>query len=439
MSDITWVPAETIKQAARLYATSKPACIQWGNALDHGVNNFQACRALCILRAITGNLGIPGGELKWTPPPIISHLLGSGGPNLSLPEKISPEIRQRRLTTAEKTLPTAFFALPQEMINAVKNNEPYPVKAAFVMGCNPLLAWSNTKKVYSALNKLEFLMVSDMFLTPTAALADIVLPVAITLEYDNIMAPPYSLPVALAQKRLSRLGECRSEYEILHGLARKMGFGGDFWDSEEQALDAFLEPAGISFEELRKINTLIGTKHYRFYQSEGFSTPSGKVELYSDQLKKWGFDPLPVYKEGPETLYSTPELADEYPLVLTTRKSAYYYHSGGRHITSLRSGHPQPVTYIHPQAVGELGIADNDWIYIETKRGKIKQQAKLTSDIDPRIVVVDYDWWFPEDGPIELFGWSKSNVNILTDDQPPFSREIGTPNLRGMICKVYKA
>jgi len=438
VADVTWVPTETIKQAARFYATNKPACIQWGNALDHGINNFQTCRALCILRAITGNLGIPGGELNWSPPPILGNLLGTGGANLSLPEKISPEVRQRRVTAAEKTLPTAFYALPQEMVNAIKHGKPYPIRAAFVMGCNPLLGWSNTQEVYQALNKLDFLTVSDMFLSPSAALADIVLPIAITLEYDNIMMPPYSLAVALAQKRLSRLGECRSEYEILHELARKLGFGGDFWDTEEQALDTFMESAGLSFDEFRKINVLVGTQNYRSYQSEGFSTPSGKAELYSSRLNEWGFDPLPTYYEGPETPNSAPELAKEYPLVLTTRKSPYFYHSGGRHIASLRRGHPQPIIQINPQTAGELGITDNDWVYIETKRGKIKQQANLSPDIDPRVVLVDYDWWFPEDGPADLYGWSKSNINILTDDKPPFGREIGTPNLRGMMCKVYK-
>ena len=301
VSDITWVPAGVISQAARFYAANKPACIQWGNAIDHGINNFQTARAICILRAITGNLEVPGGEVQWLPPPILGHMLRPGSAAFTLPEKISPEIRERRITTTEKLLPTAFYALPQRIINAINHGEPYPIRVAFVQGCNPLLAWSNPQEVYQALLKLDFIAVADMFMSPTATLADIVLPIAITLEYDSIMVPPYSLSVALVQQQVTRLGECHSDYEILRDLARKLEFGEHFWDTEEQCLDSILEPAGISFNEFRKIGVLVGTKQYRSYQSQGFSTPSGKVELYSNQLKEWGFDPLPTYYESPET------------------------------------------------------------------------------------------------------------------------------------------
>jgi len=78
-------------------------------------------------------------------------------------------------------------------------------------------------------------------------------------------------------------------------------------------------------------------------------------------------------------------------------------------------------------------------VNIETRRGTIKQRAILAADIDPRVVAVDYAWWFPEDGPADLYGWERSNINILTDDQPPFNRETGASNLRGILCKVYKA
>lgn len=302
-----------------------------------------------------------------------------------------------------------------------------------------LLTYSNAQEAYQALLTLDFLAVVDMFMTPTAALADIVLPAATYLEFDDIVAPPYSLPVALVQQQVTRVGECRSDYEILRDLARKLGLGEYFWDTEEQCLDFILEPAGISFNEFRKVGVLSGSKHYRSYQSQGFPTPSGKVELYSSQLKEWGFDPLPIYYESPETPHGAPELAKEYPLVLTSGKRGCYRHSGGRQIASLRGSHPEAVTYIHPQTAGELGIANEDWVHVETKRGRIKQRAILSPDIDPRVVVVDYAWWFPEDGPADLYSWAKSNINILTDDQPPFNRETGSANLRGIVCKVHKA
>jgi len=439
VADITWVPAGVIKQAARLYATDKPACIQWGNGIDSGVNSFQNARALCILRAITGNLEIPGGEARWSLPPLTGHALGPAAPALTLPEKISPEMRQKGLNAKRKLLPLFPDATAADTIKAIQHGDPYPIRTACVLGSNALITYSNVQEAHQALLKLDFLAVADMFMTPTAALADIVLPVATYLEFDDIAAPPYSLPVALVQQKVTHVAECRSDYEILRDLARKLGLGEYYWDTEEQHLDFTLEPAGISFNEFRKIGALTGSKHYRSYKSQGFPTPSGKVELYSSQLKEWGFDPLPVYYEPPETPHSTPELTKEYPLVLTNWKHVCYRHSSGRQIASLRGSHPEPITYINPQTAAELGIADGDWMYIETKRGRIKQRATLSPDIDPRVIVAEYGWWFPEDDPAELYGWAKSNVNILTDDQPPFNREMGSVNLRGIVCKAYKA
>ena len=197
--------------------------------------------------------------------------------------------------------------------------------------------------------------------------------------------------------------------------------------------------AGITFKEFRKIGVLKGNKLYRAYLSKGFSTPSGKVEIYSQRLKEWGFNPLPFYYEHPETSGTSPDLGDEYPLVFTSGKCGCYRHSDNRQIYSLRGSHPEPVTFINPETAKKSGIADGDQIYIVTRRGRIRQRAALSSDIDPRVIVVDYGWWFPEDGPTDLYGWKESNINILTDDKPPYNREMGSSNLRGVPCKVYKA
>lgn len=434
VAEITWVPLELIRQAARLYATSKPACLHWGNAIDHGVNSFQTARALCILRAITGNLETPGGDLRWSPPPVDPL-----SAELTLADKLPSEAQQRGLAVQRGLLPMFSQALPQDVIRAIRRGDPYPIKALYVQGCNPLLTYSHAQEAQRALLKLDFLAVADMFLTPTAALADVVLPVATYLEFNGIVAPPYSMPVALVQQKVTRIGECRSDYEILSDLARRLGVGEYFWDTEEQCLDFILKPAGITFEEFRRIGVLRGSKRYRSYRSEGFSTPSGKVELHSSQLREWGFDPLPIYSEPPETPYSAPELAGKYPLVFTSGKRGCYRHSGGRQIASLRGTYPEPVVRIHPQTAGKLGIAEGDWVYIETRRGRIKQRVKLEPKLDPRVIEVDYAWWFPERGPSELYGWAESNINLLTDDELPYNREMGSANLRGILCRVYRA
>jgi anaerobic selenocysteine-containing dehydrogenase len=253
--------------------------------------------------------------------------------------------------------------------------------------------------------------------------------------------PPNGALVQL-QRKVAQIGECRSDHEIINGLAKKLGLEEYFWGSIDDFWDAILEPAGLTFEEFKRIGLFTGKgdkSKYRIYERSGFKTPSGRVELYSGQLEEGGFDPLPSYNEPPETPYSAPELAKEYPLQCTTRKSAVYRHSGGRQIPSLRRSHPEPVVTIHPETATKLGIEDGDWVYIETERGRIKQKADLSTGVDPRVVVLDHAWWFPERGEAELFGWAESNYNVLTNDKPPFNREMGSANLRGFACNVYKA
>ena len=434
VEDITWIDAERVKEAARLYATNKPGCIQWGNGIEHDVNSFQTARALAIMRAITGSLGVPGGEVEFSPLPSLNR----SSPEFSLVNEIPADKRGNRISAKDELLPINFYALPQRIVKAIIEEDPYPIRIVYVMAGNPLLSYSNTQETYRALKKLDFLVVTDMFMTPTASLADIVLPAATYLEFNSIREA-MDYPVAEVQQKVAEVGECRSDYQILSGLAKRLGLGRYFWDTEEQCLDFLLKPAGLTFNEFRQIGAISAVKQYRHHEANGFETPSGKVELYSSLLKQWGFDPLPVYYEPPETPYSAPELAKEYPLIFTSTKPEPYRHTEGRQISALRNSHPEPVITIHPQTASKLGIREGEWVYIETRRGRIKQKATLSDSIDPRIVVADYAWWFPEKGVSSLYGYAESNINMLTDNKPPYSREMGGANLRGMLCKVYKA
>ena len=177
---------------------------------------------------------------------------------------------------------------------------------------------------------------------------------------------------------------------------------------------------------------------YRHYEQNGFDTPSKKVELFSEQFKEWRLDPLPIFYELPETPFSNEELVKEYPLVVVSKKHACYRHSRDRQIPSLRELRPEPIVSLHPETAHELGINEGDNVFIETRRGRIEQKARLTNDLDPRVVEVDYGWYFPERTEKELMDWAASNINILTDNKPPFNKEMGSTNLRGFCCKVYK-
>ena len=437
---ISWVPTEQIEAAARTYATTRPACIQDGNAIDDDINSVQTARAISILRAITGNLSVPGGEVDYAPLTLGTvRYFGKSdqGTDFMMRDKMPEEQRKKRLGAdlGLLPLPMAQFVQPQILVKAILTEKPYPVRVLCIHANNPLITWSNAQEVYKAFMKLDFMYVAEQFMTPTAELADIVLPVTTYLEVDDIMT---RAPFAGVRQKTAQIGEAWPDKKIINELAKKLGLSEYFWDDVGDALDPILAPVGLTFDEFRKVGTLGQPKEYRKHESEGFKTPSGKVEIYSSRLEQWGHEPLPVYHELPETPYSAPELARDYPLIFTSYHQAPFRHSNNRQIASLRELEPEPFVEIHPETAGELGIDNGDMVYIETKRGRIKQRAVLTDGIDPRVIGVSYAWWFPEQGVESLHGWQESNINILTASEPPYNPEIGSTNLRGIMCRVRK-
>jgi anaerobic selenocysteine-containing dehydrogenase len=432
VSEITWVPVETIREIARIYATNKPAWIIDGNGGDNNMNNYQFGRAVAILRAITGNVGIQCGEVEWAQPNVISK----DSLEMHRHDLIQPEMRARRVGIEENILPNFFAALPQKLLKAMLTSKPYPVRAALVQGASMLHTFSNAIEVYNALKSLDFFVAIDLFMTPTTELADIVLPVGTYLEINSIH-PPLAFPVSSVVQKVAQRGECWSDFNILNELGKHLGLHDDLWESEEWILNYILKPSGKTFEELKQIGFIPGVKKYRILEKDGFNTPSGKIELYSGQLEEWGFDPLPIYNEPPESPFSEPDMLNEYPYVLTSWKIPVYIHSRGRQIKSLRDKHPNPLILINEAEAKKFNIKSGNWICIETKRGKIRHKAALSANIDPRIVILEHGWWFPEKTSA-LSGWDESNVNILTSSDPPYGRELGSVSLRGILCKIYK-
>jgi anaerobic selenocysteine-containing dehydrogenase len=448
VADITWIPADEIVKVARLYATHRPGHIEWGNAIDHQLNSFQTARAISMLMALTGNLGVPGGEqetlgsgFRDADPDKESSQIGVRGRwsyELELRHHLSGEARKKKVDP--QLLPDFRYVTPQSVVKAILDEDPYGVRAMFVQASNPLSCWPNLQKTYQAFNRLGFLAVSDLFMTPTAAMADIVFPVASYLEFDGVQIPPPGT-IAQMQRKVAQIGECRSDHEIINGLSKELGLGDYFWNSTDDFWDAVLEPTGMTFKEFRKVGRFSGlkkAKQYRNFETNGFKTPSGKVELFSKQLADSGFDPLPIYREVPESSHSNGETAKNYDLLCTTWKLGVYRHSGGRQIPSLRRLHPDPVVIIHPETAKDKGIRQGEWVFIETKRGRIKQKAKISDVVDPRVIVADHAWWFPEKTEKDLFGFLDANYNVLTNDQPPFNKEVGSFSIRGIACDVYR-
>lgn len=434
--EITWVPAEKIIAAARLFATSKPATLEWGVAVEHTPNCFQTCRALAMLPAVTGNIDVPGGWVCGTRPLGFFPFLA---------ENLSGEARGKRLGgDTFKFLGGDGAIMPAAhaptLFRAMRTGQPYPVKAFLIFGNNALATYANPREVYDSLMALDLLVVTDIYMTPTAELADLVLPAATWLEADGLQAFPIAADLhVMAQRKLASRWECRQDEEIMIELAERMGLAVGT-EPLQEVFDQQLQPLGLDFEEMKEKGHISPPLAYRKYETMGmFLTVSGKVELLSRMMERMGYDPLPYYEEPPESPLSTPDLAVEYPYILITgARIPQFFHSEHRQIPSLRKKHPDPLTELHPETAQALGIEEGDWIWIETRRGRIRQKAKITPWIDPRVVHVEHGWWFPEEEGPEHGIW-RSNANLLTDGGPPYDPAMGTYQLRALLCKVYRA
>ncbi|MBM4333643.1 MAG: molybdopterin oxidoreductase [Deltaproteobacteria bacterium] len=432
VSEITWIPEEKIAQAARLYACTKPACIQWGNALEHNINSVQCVRALMILKAVTGNLDHPGGNVNRASPPLMR-------PGEFVLGKSFGDKREKLLGPEFRLAAQMGFTPSQLIVKTILSGKPHPIQVMYLQGGNPLLSYANAKETFRALQHLDFLAVAEIFMTPTAQLADIVLPAATNFEFDDI--GHYGLPHGFTLARPKVVDppeECWPDSLILNELGKKLGHEKSFWPDLNACLDEVLKPARLTFEDFKKVGMLKGDWAYKSYEKKGFQTPSGKVEIYSSRFKDWGYDPLPVYRGLPELAEGYPELTRRYPLILTSAKDAHFFHSAYRNIPSLRKLSPDPVVLLNPETAEKLNIQEGDWAFIETPRGTIRQKAAFDADLHPDVVIVAYGWWFPERPDLELSGWKESNINVLTDNDPPYEPAIGSTNLRAIPCRVYK-
>jgi len=432
LSETTWVPEQKITEAARFYARMRPACIQWGNAIEHTIQSVQTARALMILKAITGNLDSPGGNVNRPSPPTLR-------PGDFVQGKSFPEKREELLAPEFRLAAMMGFTPSQTVVKAILSGKPYPIRMMYIQGGNPLLGYANATETYLALKKLDFLAVAEIFLTPTAQLADVVLPTATNFEFDDM--GHYGMPhgfLLARPKVVDPPGECLPDLLILNDLGKRCGLEKFFWPDLRSCLDEVLKPAGVNYEVFKEAGMLKGNWKYKSYEHSGFATPSKKVEIFCSRLKDWGYDPLPTYRQEFSAPDSDPHRMESYPLILTSAKDPCYFHSVYRNLSSLRKLSPDPVVLLHPQTAESMGVKEGDWVHIETQRGTIRQKAAFHAELDPRVVVAAYGWWFPERKDLELSGWKESNINILTENDPPYDQTIGSTNLRAIPCHVYK-
>ena len=421
---ITWVPADDIQKLARLYATAESASIFQGtNTQDQTANGTQNSRAFAILQTITGNINNAGG---WVIGPRLSLT------SLGIPTEKTP------IGAKDYGL---FYNLwgkksPFGQVVCFPDSVPDVIRSLIVTGGNPAVSLPDSNAFREALKKLDLLVVHDLFMTETAELAHYVLPACSHLEknglaysYNVCHGIPYLM---LRKKAIEPLYESWSEFRFWKELSNRMGFGEVFpWETDEEVVELELRSSGLSYKELKeekKAGAYYSEKRYGMesYEIKGFSTPSKKIEIYSETFHKEGFDPLPTYREPDQSPLEDSPLSRLYPLILTTgARNLFCTHTQHRNIEALRKRNPEPYAEVHPKTAERYGINDGDPMIVESNRGQIKVKALVTEDILQEVVSIPHGW------PGE------ANVNLLTDVH---CREpiMGYPQMKSQLCSIRK-
>jgi anaerobic selenocysteine-containing dehydrogenase len=447
---ICGVPRADVEAAARTLWEARPVAYYAWSGVEMQSNATQTARAIAQLYALTGSLDAPGGNVLFPSVPTANV----GGEELP-----SADRRGLTLGLAERPLgPSRWgFVTSEELYRGILESRPYPVRGLVGFGANLLLAHADGRRGREALAALDFYVHADLFMTPTAELADVVLPVASAFEREGlkvgfeVSADAQSL-VQLRPRVVEPRGEARSDTEIVFDLACRLGLGAHFWDGDINAAYRHqLAPSGISLDALREnpggVRVPLRTRHRKFAErtdglAKGFATPTRKIELYSETLLEGGYPPLPEYEEPLVGPSSRPDLVERFPLVLTCAKHTLFCESQHRSLPSLRRRALDPEVELHPAAARERGIGAGDWVRIETPRGSVRARARLNETLAENVVCGQHGWWqsCPELGApgYDPFGPEGANFNLLigSDATDPVS---GSVPHRAYLCQVRSA
>ena len=458
VEQITGVDRELIAEAARMYANADGACIPWTPITDMQISSTSAIRLHSILRALTGNLDVVGGES-----------LGGFNPNyipesvIGMHEALPMEQKAKQLGFDEHPAYTyraaerlkeptekvwgfpyadivmgCHMANPSHVFRAMAYGDPYPVKAFFVLGNNALMSYPNQHQIHKAMMNQDLIVAHEIFMTPTAMLADYVLPGDVFTERNHIADSwSWSTNLTLSQKVAEPPEQASSTFMFWREMALRFGFSNEFpWETIEEMLDYRLSPSGRTFEEFAASQYMEALPpNYRKYRKNGFATPSGKVELYSTVLEEMGFDPLPYHREGPQT-------SEDYPYrVFTGVREDPFFQTGQRNIKGLRDRCPLPSVYIHPEDAKKESLTDGDWVSLETEHGAVTMQLSVQESMKTGHLRVPHGWWYPETrGKHELAGaFISSDAVLCSDDDEYLDYEQGIPHFKGFPGRVVPA
>lgn len=440
---VTGVSASTIEATAQLLWQSRPVAYYAWSGVEQHTDATQMARAIAQLSVLTGSLDVPGGNVLFAGVPV-NRIDGA--------EFLSTGQRAKALGLRVRPLgPSRWeYVTSGELYDAALDGTPYKVRGVVGFGANLVMAHADSARAREALRSLDFMVHTDLFMNPTAELADIVLPAASAFETEALRVGFEVSEAAQAHLQLRRRvvpprGQARADMEIVFDLAQRLGFGERFFGgSIEAAWRHQIAPSGITLEALRAeprgIRASVATRHRKFAEPRdgvpaGFATPSRRIELYSETMLGHGYPPLPQFEE-PRV---HPDPAAQYPLVLTSAKDTHFCETQHRHIASLRRRAPDPQVELHPELAAARGIRAGDWVRITTPVASIRARARLNATLHPNVVCGQHGWW---DACEEVaapgydpYGPEGSNLNLLIDRRAvdPVS---GTVPHRSFICQI---
>ena len=420
-----WVEPEKIRMAARLYADAKPACLIDGNGLDMHASVFDTTRAVCMLRAITGNLGRAGGDRFPGSFPTrdicLSERVATTVAPVSRNYPIFNSFSQKR---GDHTLPA--------VIDAILEKDPYPIRALFIQASNPVVTIPDSNRFLRAAKSLDLMVVIDPVMTRTAKMADIVLPATTSFEKTQLNLKYMSDTIILQNQVIDWVADSRPDWKIIFDLAKKMGFEKEFpWSNAEDAIDFQLAPSGICVSDIRNHPNGLQVEISNPKESamKGYKTVSGKIEFYSETLREKGFNPIPDFNRNSENNYSFYREKNKYPLIgISGSRPRFFVHSQFRHIDSLRGKCPEPFVEIHKSDCQRQRICDRELIQVETPIGSITMKARMSDKVRPGLIRISWGWGEVYDA------W---NLNRIMEDKfrDPLT---ATPGARSFMCRIVR-
>ena len=482
-AEICCLDADQIEKAIRVYTDEGPSGLILGVATDMGTQSAQGAEGACILEFLMGNVERPGALLQRFPDPPNKVDLGT------LNSIVSPEMIEKRLGYREhKGLGIWSHSHIPTVFETIKTGEPYVIRNWMERSGNKHAMIGNASQLPEIISKME--MICHLYMYPTAfsvEAADYVLPTQewlesyFTIAHANkiiIRQPVVHLYETVNEgviwsqivRRCAEMGHPNCQKAIDADYLASVGSDLVYWDGQQSMMDMHMGSLPMSWNELAEMGTYewVSKEDYLHYYTyldddgtgkpKGWSTPSKKVEPYSEGTLLLGrtgapwakadgktyvmqpadedYDPLIYYMEPEETNVGN----DEYPVMLTEGRVPFYHHGTLRNIPYLRELYPVPLVSIHPETAEKYGVVDGEWVWVENSRGKVRGKAFVTPGMAKDAIHMER-FWNPEyldtDDPSRA--WTEMNVNILTKTDGKFNPEHGTYVLRGLAVKVYPA